>query len=93
VVCEDASHRTLQIISGFVILFVAFGIPITFAFILLRAARDYKQKFAMAHREVADRVSKDMDVDISTAAWVIRDVTIGRDFSFLMDAYVAMDYM
>ncbi len=28
-----------------------------------------------------------MDVEVKTAQWVIRDVTIGRDFSFLMDAY------
>ena len=29
------------------------------------------------------RVAKEMDVEKATAAWVIRDVTIGRDCAFL----------
>ena len=55
-----------------------------FAYILLRAAHDYKRDFATPHKEIVTRVSRDMGTHPVTAAWVVRDITIGRDYAFLM---------
>jgi hypothetical protein len=92
VVCEDASHRVLQTISGVIIVVVAFGLPVLFAFVLIRSARNYTRDFAGPHEAIVQRVASDMDVTPNTAAWVVRDITIGRDYSFLMDAY-SPDYL
>ena len=43
----------------------------------------FERERAMAQRMVAE-----MGVDFATAEYVIRDVTIGRSYSFLMDGYV-----
>ena len=87
VICFEGSHNILAIVSGVIIAVIAFGLPVLFAFILLRAARNYKRDFAGPHKAVVSRVARDLDVDHDTASWVVRDITIGRDYSFLMDAY------
>ena len=87
VICEDPTHVTLQTISGFVIVLVACGLPLLFAVVLIRSASKYQRETGQQHKVLARQVAKDMDVPVETARWVIRDVTIGRDFSFLMDAY------
>ena len=88
VFCEDPSHRALQAASAVVIAVVAVGLPMAFGFILVRASRRYEQETAKKNREIAKRFAKELDADEEQAAWVIRDVIIGRDYSFLMDAYV-----
>ena len=87
VYCEDPSHRALQIVSLLVIAVVAVGLPLAFGFILLRASRRYERNLTGKHKEVAKRIAKELDVQEDQAAWVVRDVVIGRDYSFLMDAY------
>lgn len=88
VFCQDSSHKTLQALSGFVVAFVAVGLPILFGYILIKAAHDYQRDSAQPNKEMALRMSTELGVDVTTAEYVIRDVTIGRSYSFLMDAYV-----
>ena len=87
VFCEDPSHRALQVVSAVVIVVVAIGLPLGFGFVLVRASRQYEREAAGKNKEVALRIAKELDADEAQAAWVVRDVTIGRDYSFLMDAY------
>ena len=80
--CQDSGHRTLQVFSGIVVTFIAFGLPVFFGWVLVGAARSYQEEFAVPNREVAKRLAKQMDADADVAAYVIRDITIGRDYSF-----------
>ena len=73
--------------SSVIIAFIACGLPVVCAIVLIRAASQYQRDHTAPNNLLAQRVAKDTDVEIETAAWAIRDVTIGRDYSFLMDAY------
>eukprot|EP01051_Picozoa_sp_SAG22_P021397 SAG22_NODE_4708_length_1185_cov_1.369245_1_plen_163_part_00 len=84
VLCSDPGHRALQTVSGVVIAVVAFGLPVVFAVVLLRAARQYNRDSAGPNGALARRVAAQMDVPKKTAAWVIRDVTIGRGETTIM---------
>ena len=92
VFCEDPSHRALQAASGTVIALVAVGLPLLMGYILLKAARVYQRDSAQPNKETAGRMATELGVEVKTAEYVIRDVTIGRSYSFLMDAYVP-DYL
>ena len=70
-----------------IIAVVAIGLPLAFGFILLRASRQYERETAGKNQEVAKRIARELDADEDQATWVVRDVLIGRDYSFLMDAY------
>ena len=63
IVCEDASHRALQGVSVAVIVFIAFGMPVFFGYILLKASRDYKRESAEPNQEIAKRMANELDVD------------------------------
>ena len=88
VFCEDPSHRRLMFASGAVITFVAVGLPILLGFILIRAAHRYERDSAGPNHEIAQRMATELGVDVKRAEYVIRDVTIGRSYSFVMDAFV-----
>ena len=87
VFCEDPSHRALQAASAVIIAVVAIGLPLTFGFILIRASHQYERETAGKNQEVVKRIARELDADEDQATWVVRDVLIGRDYSFLMDAY------
>ena len=87
IICEDPSHRALQGVSVGVVIIIAFGMPVLFGAILWIAARDYQRNTAKPNEEIAKRMAEELDVPLGTAEYVIRDVTIGTNYSFLMDAY------
>lgn len=87
IICEDSSHRVLQGVSVGVVIIIAFGMPVLFGSILWIAARDYQRNTAKPNEEIAKRMAEELDVPLRTAEYVIRDVTIGTNYSFLMDAY------
>ena len=51
--------------------------------LLLIAAREGHTEALQA---LAKKVAEDLEVDEKQASYVIRDITIGEDYSFLMDA-------
>lgn len=67
VFCTDGVHVTIQWFSGFVIVFIAFGLPALFLYIMIRAVVKYDKTSRQSHLAMARRVAKDMDVDVSTA--------------------------
>ena len=62
------------------------GLPVVFGFILVRKARTYNRETRGTNAALARRVAEDLKVDQVAAEFVIRDVIIGEDYSFLMDA-------
>ena len=64
----------------------AVGLPIVFGYILVRKARTYNRETRGTNAVLARRVAEDLKVDEVSAEFVIRDVIIGEDYSFLMDA-------
>ena len=90
VTCESPGHRALQVASVFVIVIVSLGLPLAFGVILVRSARIYERDHRTKNTEIAKRMNAELfgkKGDVSTAEWVIRDITAGRDYCFLMDAY------
>ena len=66
----------------------ACGLRLAFGFILLRKASVYQRDTEGSNVALAKKVAEDLKVDEKQASFVIRDITIGEDYSFLMDAYV-----
>ena len=92
VTCESAQHQSLQVASLFVILVVSLGLPIAFGILLVRSARTYERDFRSKNSVIAKHMSAELFGDndgtqVSVAEWVIRDITVGRDYCFLMDAF------
>ena len=84
--CEDPRHRVLQVASGFVIAIIAVGLPVYFGVILKHSANVYEREYALPNKAMAQRLAQQLDVDETQAEFVIRDVSIGGGYSFLMDA-------
>ena len=57
-----------------------------FGYILLTKAKVYDRETRGTNAALAGYVAKDLNVDGLAAEFVIRDVIIGEDYSFLMDA-------
>ena len=92
VICEDPSHVVMQWFSGAVVVIVAVGLPVFLGLLLTRKAKAFEKNTRRKYADVAKRLSTEMSteerpVDVATAEYVIRDVAIGRDFSFVMDAF------
>ena len=87
ILCSDPAHQAIRGLSGVVVAVFAFGLPITFGYILLRLARSYDRETRGTNAVLARRVAEDLKVDEVSAEFVIRDVIIGEDYSFLMDAF------
>lgn len=88
IICENSSHRALQIVSGVVIAAVAIGIPLYFSYTLITSARQYEQTSKGPNAAMAKRLAVEMDTHVTVAEYVIRDIQIGEDYSFLMDGYI-----
>ena len=84
--CEDPEHFTIEVLSGVVVVVFAFGLPVVFGYILVSEARDYVQQSAGTNAALVRRVADDLGVGEVAAGFVIRDVIIGEEYSFLMDA-------
>jgi hypothetical protein len=86
VLCEESRHLVIQVLSYFVVILFACGLPLAFGFILVRKASVYQRDTAGSNVALAKKVAEDLNVDEKQASFVIRDITIGEDYSFLMDA-------
>lgn len=82
----------MKALSAAVIAVVAVGLPILMGYVLISAARAYQRDSALKNKEMAQRMATELGVEQKTAEYVIRDITIGRSYSFLMDAYLP-DYL
>jgi hypothetical protein len=87
VMCEDPSHRVMQWLSGVVIVVIAAGLPLLLMLHLMAKTKNYNDTFQGKNKAVATRMAVELGVPVEAAEFVIRDVTIGRDLAFVMDAY------
>jgi hypothetical protein len=88
--CGTPEHKQLELASFVVMIAFCFGLPVLFAYILVKKARDYQQISAdsqSVEQLVADRLAHDFKVDVNTAKYNIRDVSMSASFSFITDAY------
>ena len=88
VVCQSKAHGILQIASLVVICLVSCGLPLAFGYVLIKAARVYEREIRPRNIETAQLLATAMNADVVVAEYCIRDLTIGRGYSFIMDAYV-----
>eukprot|EP01043_Picozoa_sp_COSAG02_P016702 COSAG02_NODE_740_length_17807_cov_30.958987_10_plen_143_part_00 len=86
ILCEDSGHTVIRALSYIVVVLFACGLPLAFGSILIRKARVYQRDTEGSNVALAKQVAKDLKVDEKQASYVIRDITIGEDYSFLMDA-------
>jgi hypothetical protein len=87
VLCSDSSHRGMQIASIIMIVCFAIGVPLKLGISMSKSATAYRNEHAAANELKAKELAEDLSVPFSKAAFVVRDLTIGRGLGFLMDAY------
>ena len=84
--CNDEKHLFYQIGAGVMMVAFAFGIPVGMGILMVRRMRDYSSTGG-TDRFMARRVADELKITDVEAADAIRDVTTGREYSFLVNAY------
>ena len=84
--CSKPEHYVGQIVAGVMIAVFALGIPVAMAVLMLRRMREYSASND-SDRFVARRAADELKMDDVEAEDAIRDVTTGREYSFLVNAY------
>jgi hypothetical protein len=87
--CDTGTHKLYKFIAGAVIVVVAFGIPGGFTVALVSKAREID---TVEVNKIAGTVAVQMSVSQSEAGDVIREVTIAKDYGFLLRAYGPRHY-
>ena len=77
--CATEKHRAFQVISAAYVVFVALGIPIFMATLMVRRMREYRGGSG-TDRFVARRVADELKLDDAVAADAIRDCNTGREY-------------
>ena len=84
--CQSPTHQQARIVAGLMIVVFAFGIPISMGILMVRRMREYSSS-AGSDRFMARRVADELKITDVEAADAIRDVSTGREYSFLVNAY------
>ena len=84
--CSSQQHNLFSVISLAMIVVFALGIPVGMGIMMLRRMREYSAS-SDSDRFVARRAADELKMDDVEAADAIRDVTTGREYSFLVNAY------
>ena len=84
--CNDEKHVFYRIVAGVMMFAFAFGIPIGMGILMVRRMREYSSTGG-TDRFMARRVADELKITDVEAADAIRDVTTGREYSFLVNAY------
>ena len=83
-ICEDSSHLALQIVSAALVAGFSCGLPLIFCTVLVSRARK-------AERQVSSKLAlmlhSKLGVDQRAAEYVLRDLEMGDDYTFLTAAY------
>lgn len=83
--CSTSKHGMFRLIAGAYVGIVSFGIPIYMGILMMRRMREYADTSA-SDRFVARRVADELKIADDAAADAIRDVSTGREYSFLVSA-------
>lgn len=85
--CDTMMHKGFQMVAACVALFFCLGVPVSLCLLMARRIREYSTNSSEKDRFVARRVADDIGLDDNEAADAIRDVSTGREYSFLVNAY------
>jgi hypothetical protein len=85
--CTTDQHYWFALVAAAYVGVVSFGIPIYMVFLMVRRMREYAGASA-SDRFVARRVADELQVADHVAADAIRDVTTGREYSFLVGDFI-----
>ena len=83
--CSTNRHKMFQLAAAVYVGIVAFGIPIYMVLLMVRRMRDYSTN--ASERFVARRVADELKLEDRVAADAIRDVSTGREYSFLVNYF------
>jgi hypothetical protein len=81
--CSTQEHHMFELVAGAYVAVISFGIPISMAMLMVRRMREYSES-STGERFVARRVADELKLEDHVAADAIRDVTTGREYSFLV---------
>eukprot|EP01046_Picozoa_sp_COSAG06_P026528 COSAG06_NODE_2286_length_7159_cov_18.500708_2_plen_136_part_01 len=84
--CNDKKHLFYQIGAGVMMIAFALGIPVGIGILMVRRMGEYSSTGGTG-RFMARRVADELKITDVEAADAIRDVTTGREYSFLVNAY------
>eukprot|EP01045_Picozoa_sp_COSAG04_P025551 COSAG04_NODE_3373_length_2879_cov_1.062950_1_plen_332_part_10 len=84
--CNATEHSFMQGLAGVVIASFSVGIPVYLAMLMVRRMDEYRAS-SDSDRFVARRVADELKIGDKQAADAIRDVSTGREYSFLVNAY------
>lgn len=87
VLCEDSEHQLVQVLSLIVTVVFAIGLPVCLLLVLVKKAHDYAAGGRASNEALTRRVAEELKVDDEKAEYIIRDLVIGADYGFVMDAY------
>jgi hypothetical protein len=86
--CSTDRHETYRFVAGAYIVVVAFGVPLFIGWQMVQRMQEYTTgDRGGGSRFVARRVADELKLDDTVAADAIRDVSTGREYSFLVNAY------
>eukprot|EP01047_Picozoa_sp_COSAG01_P025164 COSAG01_NODE_1577_length_9847_cov_11.543394_9_plen_1234_part_00 len=74
-----------RVLSACVIVVVGFGVPLFFGALLFRRA--WQHDSHAADSKFMMRMAEELDLDIDVVVYLLRDLKLGPDFAFLMDAW------
>jgi hypothetical protein len=84
--CNTPEHYVGRIVAAVMIVGFALGIPVWMGIMMMRRMREYTAS-SDSDRFVARRAADELKINDVVAADAIRDVTTGREYSFLVNAY------
>ena len=90
--CNTATHMSFQAVAVVVVAVFAFGTPVYLIALMIRRMQEYQTGIDSADRFVARRVADELHIDDVAATDAIRDVSTGREYSFLVNAFKPRHY-
>ena len=84
--CSDPDHTAYRYLAGMMIAVFAFGIPFAISILMVGRMREYGSGDD-TDRFMTRRVADELKISDIEAADAIRDVTTGREYSFLVNTY------
>jgi len=86
IVCEADEHRAFQLVGSIVIVCFAIGVPLSTMVLMFQRVQEYRGQHA-TDKFIARRVADELNVSDEVVADAIRDISMGRQYSFLLSSF------
>ena len=91
--CNEDKIRLIRALSVAVVIIVAVGVPVGFGTTLVKHAHQFSRNSDALSAAIARELAFEFEVSERVSNYVVRDVTsMGRSYSFLLDAYTFDHY-